>query len=36
VVELYARTEHANGLYYLMFGLHGLTGWCPGSGARWC
>ncbi len=25
VVELYARTEHANGLYYLMFGLHGLT-----------
>lgn len=23
VVELYARTEHANGLYYLMFGLHG-------------
>jgi Ni/Fe-hydrogenase subunit HybB-like protein len=26
VVELYARTEHANGLYYLMFGLHGLTG----------
>jgi len=25
VVELYARTEHANGLYYLMFGLHGLS-----------
>ena len=25
MVELYARTEHANGLYYLMFGLHGLT-----------
>jgi molybdopterin-containing oxidoreductase family membrane subunit len=25
VTELYARTEHANGLYYLMFGLHGLT-----------
>ncbi len=23
VIELYARTEHANGLYYLMFGLHG-------------
>jgi molybdopterin-containing oxidoreductase family membrane subunit len=22
VVEFYARTEHANGLYYLMFGLH--------------
>jgi Ni/Fe-hydrogenase subunit HybB-like protein len=29
VVELYARTEHANGLYYLMFGLHGLTGLVP-------
>ena len=26
VIELYARTEHANSLYYLMFGLHGLTG----------
>lgn len=26
VIELYARTEHANGLYYLIFGLHGLTG----------
>jgi Ni/Fe-hydrogenase subunit HybB-like protein len=23
VVEFYARTEHGNGLYYLMFGLHG-------------
>ncbi len=29
VVELYARTEHANSLYYLMFGLHGLTGLVP-------
>ncbi len=29
VIELYARTEHANGLYYLMFGLHGLTGLAP-------
>jgi len=29
VVELYARTEHANGLYYLMFGLHGLTKLVP-------
>ncbi len=29
VIELYARTEHANGLYYLMFGLHGLTGLVP-------
>ena len=29
VVEFYARTEHANGLYYLMFGLHGLTGLVP-------
>ena len=29
VVELYARTEHANGLYYLMFGLHGLTSLVP-------
>lgn len=29
VGELYARTEHANGLYYLMFGLHGLTGLVP-------
>ncbi len=29
VVELYARTEHANGLYYLMFGLHGLTRLVP-------
>ncbi len=29
VVELYARTEHANGLYYLMFGLHGLTNLMP-------
>ena len=29
VVELYARTEHANGLYYLMFGLHGLNGLVP-------
>ena len=29
MVELYARTEHANGLYYLMFGLHGLTGLVP-------
>ncbi|MCF7189437.1 hypothetical protein L4N50_27830, partial [Klebsiella pneumoniae] len=27
---LYARTEHANGLYYLMFGLHGsLNGLVP-------
>jgi len=26
---LYARTEHANGLYYLMFGLHGLTRLVP-------
>ena len=34
--RLYARTEHANGLYYLMFGLHGLTAWCRGSGAPWC
>jgi membrane-bound ClpP family serine protease len=34
VIELYARTEHANGLYYLMFGLHGSDQiWCPGSGA---
>ncbi|MBK8524558.1 MAG: hypothetical protein IPL58_10865 [Betaproteobacteria bacterium] len=23
------RTEHANGLYYLMFGLHGLTSLVP-------
>ncbi len=29
VIELYARTEHANGLYYLMFGLHGLTNLVP-------
>ena len=29
VVELYSRTEHANGLYYLMFGLHGLTQLVP-------
>jgi molybdopterin-containing oxidoreductase family membrane subunit len=29
VVELYARTEHANSLYYLMFGLNGLTGLVP-------
>jgi Ni/Fe-hydrogenase subunit HybB-like protein len=29
VVEFYARTEHANGLYYLMFGLHGLTRLTP-------
>jgi len=29
VVELYARTEHADGLYYLMFGLHGLTRLVP-------
>jgi Ni/Fe-hydrogenase subunit HybB-like protein len=29
VVELYARTEHANGLYYLMFGLHGLNKLVP-------
>jgi len=29
VVEFYHRTEHANGLYYLMFGLHGLTGLVP-------
>ncbi len=29
VSELYARTEHANGLYYLMFGLHGLTKLVP-------
>ena len=29
VVELYARTEHANGLYYLMFGLHDLTRLVP-------
>lgn len=29
VVELYARTEHANGLFYLMFGLHGLTKLVP-------
>jgi molybdopterin-containing oxidoreductase family membrane subunit len=29
VVEFYARTEHANGLYYLMFGLHGLTRLVP-------
>ena len=29
VVELYARTEHASGLYYLMFGLHGLTNLVP-------
>ena len=29
VVDLYARTEHANGLYYLMFGLHGLTRLVP-------
>jgi molybdopterin-containing oxidoreductase family membrane subunit len=29
VVELYARTEHANGLYYLMFGLHGLNRLVP-------
>ena len=29
VVELYARTEHANSLYYLMFGLHGLTALVP-------
>ncbi|CAK0741807.1 dimethyl sulfoxide reductase membrane subunit [Gammaproteobacteria bacterium] len=29
VVELYARTEHANSLYYLIFGLHGLTNLVP-------
>ncbi len=29
VIDLYARTEHANGLYYLMFGLHGLTRLVP-------
>lgn len=29
VVELYARTEHANGVYYLMFGLHGITDLVP-------
>jgi molybdopterin-containing oxidoreductase family membrane subunit len=29
VIELYARTEHANSLYYLMFGLHGLTRLVP-------
>jgi molybdopterin-containing oxidoreductase family membrane subunit len=29
VVEFYSRTEHANGLYYLMFGLHGLTALVP-------
>ncbi len=29
VIDLYARTEHANGLYYLMFGLHGLTKLVP-------
>jgi molybdopterin-containing oxidoreductase family membrane subunit len=29
VVEFYARTEHANGLYYLMFGLYGLTKLVP-------
>ncbi|GAB4173542.1 MAG: polysulfide reductase NrfD [Rhodocyclaceae bacterium] len=29
VVELYARTEHANGLYYLMLGLYGLTRLVP-------
>ena len=29
VIELYSRTEHANGLYYLMFGLHGLTNLVP-------
>lgn len=29
VIELYPRTEHANSLYYLMFGLHGLTSLVP-------
>ena len=29
VIELYARTEHASGLYYLMFGLNGLTALVP-------
>jgi molybdopterin-containing oxidoreductase family membrane subunit len=29
VVEFYARTEHADGLYYLMFGLYGLTALVP-------
>jgi molybdopterin-containing oxidoreductase family membrane subunit len=29
VIEFYARTEHANSLYYLMFGLHGLTRLVP-------
>ena len=29
VIEFYARTEHADGLYYLMFGLHGLTALVP-------
>jgi len=29
VIELYARTEHSNSLYYLMFGLHGLTRLVP-------
>lgn len=29
VIEFYSRTEHADGLYYLMFGLHGLTALVP-------
>ena len=29
VIELYPRTEHADGLYYLMFGLNGLTRLVP-------
>ncbi len=29
VIELYPRTEHADGLYYLMFGLNGLTKLVP-------
>ena len=29
VIELYPRTEHADGLYYLMFGMHGLTRLVP-------
>ena len=29
MIELYARTEHANSLYYLMFGLHGLNRLVP-------
>lgn len=29
VTSLYANTEHAQGLYYLMFGLHGFTDLVP-------